>query len=43
MPYRDVPNIEKLAPFGRDEGMPFGRQTHAHGRLEIPNDETESL
>jgi NADH-quinone oxidoreductase subunit C len=27
--YRDEPNIEKLAPFGRDEGMSFGRQTHA--------------
>jgi NADH-quinone oxidoreductase subunit C len=27
--YRDVPNIEKVAPFGRDEGMSFGRQTHA--------------
>jgi len=27
--YRDVPNIEKLAPFGVDEGMSFGRQTHA--------------
>jgi NADH-quinone oxidoreductase subunit C len=26
--YRDVPNIEKLAPFGPDEGMSFGRQTH---------------
>jgi NADH-quinone oxidoreductase subunit C len=26
--YRDVPNIEKLAPFGVDEGMSFGRQTH---------------
>jgi NADH-quinone oxidoreductase subunit C len=25
--YRDVPNIEKLAPFGVDEGMSFGRQT----------------
>jgi NADH-quinone oxidoreductase subunit C len=25
--YRDVPNTEKLAPFGHDEGMPFGRQT----------------
>jgi NADH-quinone oxidoreductase subunit C len=24
--YRDVPN--KIAPFGPDEGMPFGRQTH---------------
>lgn len=27
--YRDEPNIEKVAPFGRDEGMSFGRQTHA--------------
>jgi NADH-quinone oxidoreductase subunit C len=26
--YRDVPNIEKVAPFGADEGMSFGRQTH---------------
>jgi len=26
--YRDVPNIEKLPPFGNDEGMSFGRQTH---------------
>ena len=28
VPYRDVPNIEKLPPFGPDEGMSFGRQTH---------------
>jgi len=27
VPYREVPNIEKVAPFGLDEGMPFGRQT----------------
>jgi NADH-quinone oxidoreductase subunit C len=27
IPYREVPNIEKIAPFGPDEGMPFGRQT----------------
>jgi NADH-quinone oxidoreductase subunit C len=27
--YRDEPNIDKLAPFGVDEGMAFGRQTHA--------------
>lgn len=27
VPYRDVPNTDKLSPFGRDEGMPFGRQT----------------
>ncbi|MCA9629517.1 MAG: NADH-quinone oxidoreductase subunit C [Gemmatimonadetes bacterium] len=26
--YRDAPNIEKLPPFGNDEGMSFGRQTH---------------
>lgn len=26
--YRDAPNIEKVAPFGVDEGMSFGRQTH---------------
>jgi len=31
VPYRDVPNTEKLAPFGRDEGMSFGRQTHRSG------------
>jgi NADH-quinone oxidoreductase subunit C len=30
-PYREIPNIDKIAPFGPDEGMPFGRQTHAHG------------
>lgn len=29
VPYRDVPNIHKLPPFGPDEGMPFGRQNHA--------------
>lgn len=28
VPYRDVENIEKLPPFGPDEGMSFGRQTH---------------
>jgi NADH-quinone oxidoreductase subunit C len=42
VPYRDVPNTEKLAPFGRDEGMPFGRQTHAHGRVETGGEEIES-
>ncbi len=31
VPYRDVPNIEKLPPFGVDEGMPFGRQTFSLG------------
>jgi NADH-quinone oxidoreductase subunit C len=31
VPYREVPDTEKIAPFGVDEGMPFGRQTHARG------------
>ncbi|MFK7991103.1 MAG: NADH-quinone oxidoreductase subunit C [Sandaracinaceae bacterium] len=25
MAYRDVPNIDKIAPFGADEGQPWGR------------------
>ena len=33
--YRDVPNIEKVAPFSVDEGMSFGRQTHARSRDEV--------
>ena len=28
VPYRAEANNEKLAPFDRHEGMPFGRQTH---------------
>jgi NADH-quinone oxidoreductase subunit C len=28
VPYRTGVDNEKVAPFGRDEGMPFGRQTH---------------
>src|SRR5262245_19979675 len=28
IPFREVDNIEKVAPFGVDEGMSFGRQTH---------------
>lgn len=28
VPYRAEANNDKVAPFGRDEGMPFGRQTH---------------
>ncbi len=36
VPYRDVPNIDKLPPFGADEGMSFGRQTH-----QWPADEDE--
>lgn len=26
--YREIDNIDKVAPFGPDEGMAFGRQTH---------------
>lgn len=29
VPFREADNIEKLPPFGPDEGMSFGRQTHA--------------
>lgn len=32
IPYREEPNTEKLPPFGRDEGMAFGRQTHTTAR-----------
>lgn len=31
--YREVPNTEKIAPFGPDEGMSFGRKTHRTGRV----------
>lgn len=31
VPYREVANIDKLAPFGVHEGMSFGRQVHAAG------------
>lgn len=27
VPYREIDGIEKLEPFGSDEGMPFGRQS----------------
>jgi len=29
VPYREVPDIDKIPPFRTDEGMSFGRQTHA--------------
>jgi NADH-quinone oxidoreductase subunit C len=32
VPYREIENIDKLPPFSVDEGMSFGRQTHAFGR-----------
>jgi NADH-quinone oxidoreductase subunit C len=32
--YRHEPNTDKLAPFGVDEGMSFGRQTHKRGVTE---------
>jgi NADH-quinone oxidoreductase subunit C len=34
VPYRELENIDKLAPFAEDEGMPFGRQTHEAVREE---------
>jgi NADH-quinone oxidoreductase subunit C len=37
VPYREIPNIDKIAPFGPDEGMPFGRQDYARGRDEEPS------
>jgi NADH-quinone oxidoreductase subunit C len=37
--YRDVENIDKLDPFGRDEGMSFGRQTHAGAHVEDDEDQ----
>jgi NADH-quinone oxidoreductase subunit C len=43
IPYREVPNTEKLPPFGPDEGMPFGRQTYARGRVENDAEETENV
>ncbi|HSC89912.1 MAG TPA: NADH-quinone oxidoreductase subunit C [Polyangiaceae bacterium] len=32
VPFREVSGIEKVAPFGPDEGMSFGRQTHDRHR-----------
>jgi NADH-quinone oxidoreductase subunit C len=29
VPYREVPDTDKIPPFRTDEGMSFGRQTHA--------------
>ncbi len=28
VPYREIDDIDKIEPFGPDEGMSFGRQTH---------------
>jgi NADH-quinone oxidoreductase subunit C len=41
VPYREVANIDKLSPFGPDEGMAFGRQTHTTGSRE-PSDTREN-
>jgi len=35
VPYREIPDIDKIAPFGVDEGMSFGRQTHARGSEDL--------
>lgn len=37
--YRDVENIDKLEPFGADEGMSFGRQTHAAAASDADEDQ----
>jgi NADH-quinone oxidoreductase subunit C len=34
VPYREIPDIDKIAPFGVDEGMSFGRQTHARSHAD---------
>jgi NADH-quinone oxidoreductase subunit C len=34
VPYRELENIEKLPPFGDDEGMPFGRQSYEAVRVD---------
>ena len=31
VPYREGPQFEKVAPFGADEGLPFGRQVFDRG------------
>ncbi|MCS6899141.1 MAG: NADH-quinone oxidoreductase subunit C [Myxococcales bacterium] len=39
VPYREGPDVlDKLAPFGFDEGMPFGRQTHLTQRPSLAED-----
>lgn len=35
VPYREVPNVDKLPPFGPDEGMSFGRRTHDWQKPEL--------
>ncbi|HEY3235676.1 MAG TPA: NADH-quinone oxidoreductase subunit C [Polyangiaceae bacterium] len=43
VPYREISGIEKLPPFGTDEGMSFGRQSHAglsEDEAATSNDET---
>jgi len=35
VPFREVEGIEKVAPFGVDEGMSFGRQTHQSNSDEV--------
>lgn len=38
VPFREVEGIEKLAPFGQDEGMSFGRQTHEFSALDAEDE-----
>ncbi len=39
VPYRDVPNVDKLPPFGPEEGMSFGRRAYELVRDEEGTDE----
>lgn len=39
VPYREVPDIEKIAPFDVHEGMSFGRQTHDRSLADAEGDE----
>jgi NADH-quinone oxidoreductase subunit C len=38
VPYREVPNTEKVPPFGPYEGMSFGRTTHHLPRVTDPDE-----
>jgi NADH-quinone oxidoreductase subunit C len=41
VPYRTTQHNERVLPFGPEEGMPFGRQTHAFGGPDEAGEEPE--
>jgi NADH-quinone oxidoreductase subunit C len=41
--YRQVDNIDKLPPFGPEEGMSFGRQTHRRFWASAPESDERRL